>query len=603
LSGRDRRILTGVVGVQAVLSVLDLIGVALLGIVVLLATSAITGDAPDSGLAGMAGDSGYDLSEPRTITALAVVAGLLLIGKSLLSYFTNRRVYRFLARRQARVSTLLAKELLSRGLLTVQSVPAIRAGYALTQGVSALILGVIGSAVMVASEMTLVVILLAGLAVVDLTVTVFAAAFFALVGLVMQRLLSRWAERIGSDLFDFEVTSTTTLREAMRAYREYHVYSRLGNFLNGFSALRWRAAEIQADAYLMNMISKYVYEIALIVGAGLLAAFQLSTSDWSQALAVLAIFLAGASRILPSLMRMQQSALQIRSSAGQGEATLDLVDSLGLDSGLVTYSEPPSLTPELTSTIQIAADFIPKVELSEVTFRYPNAGRPALLNLSLNIAAGSSIAIVGPSGSGKSTLADLILGALAPSSGGIKVGGLAASDAVRTWPGRIAYVPQDSVLIHGSICENVAIGVPRAMVDELAVWSALRTVGLEETVSELSEGLTFDLGEDGDKLSGGQKQRIGLARALYSTPGLIVLDEATSSLDADSEGAISDAIRRLGSDVTRIIIAHRLATVQSVDMVAYIAEGRLIASGSFNEVRAAVPDFDRQAALMGIADK
>jgi ABC-type multidrug transport system fused ATPase/permease subunit len=452
---------------------------------------------------------------------------------------------------------------------------------------------------MVASESTLVLILFAGLAIIDFTVTVFAAGFFLLVGFVLQRLLSKWARRIGTELFDLEVLSTTKLREAMRTYRELHVYGQISAFNYSFAELRLSASRIQADAYLMNMISKYVYEIALIVGAGLLAAFELATSSWNQALAVLAIFIAGSTRILPSLMRMQQAALQIKSASGQGQSTLELVNDLDfLNSQCRTETE--EIARNLQSPHEIEYQFAPTVELFNVSYRYPGAQKPALQSVSLQVKAGSTVAIVGPSGSGKSTLADMMMGLLNPDTGDAQIGGLPTAIALSYGRRRIAYVPQECVMLEGSIRDNIVLGREKPEAVDTSVWRALGIVGLEQFVSDLPEQLDFSLGEDGDRLSGGQKQRIGLARALFDSPDLLVLDEATSSLDADSERAITNAIDHLGSSVTRVIIAHRLSTVQSADMVVYLNDGHLITSGSFASVRATVPDFDRQAALMGI---
>jgi ABC-type multidrug transport system fused ATPase/permease subunit len=208
---------------------------------------------------------------------------------------------------------------------------------------------------------------------------------------------------------------------------------------------------------------------------------------------------------------------------------------------------------------------------------------------------------VGSTGAGKSTLADVLLGLVDPSGGLIRIGGLPPHDAVHRWPGGIAYVPQAVGLLNADVRRNVALGIPDQLIDDDRVWEALDRARLGEFVRSQREALAGLIGERGTRLSGGQRQRLGLARALYSNPQLVVLDEATSALDALTEQEITDALRDLTGRVTLITIAHRLATVRDADQVAYLEDGRLIALGSFDDVRESVPAFDAQAQLLGLA--
>ena len=224
----------------------------------------------------------------------------------------------------------------------------------------------------------------------------------------------------------------------------------------------------------------------------------------------------------------------------------------------------------------------------------------AISGMNLTVAEGQSLALVGRSGAGKSTLADLILGVFKPDTGRVAVGGLAPGDAVHRWPGAIAYVPQDVMLTNGTVRANVALGLPPTDVDDDMVWDALRRAHLADYVCSLPARLDSQIGERGVRLSGGQRQRLGIARALFTRPRLLVLDEATSALDAETEQAITGTLEELGGDVTTVIIAHRLSTVRSVDLVVYLEEGEALARGTFNEVCSEVPALKRQAALMGL---
>jgi len=195
---------------------------------------------------------------------------------------------------------------------------------------------------------------------------------------------------------------------------------------------------------------------------------------------------------------------------------------------------------------------------------------------------------------------DVLLGVIEPDLGHVRIGGMPPSEASSVFPGAIAYVPQDVAVIEGSVRDNVALGVPTELVDEDAVWEALGRASIDEMLRTGREGLETRVGENGIRLSGGQRQRLGLARALYARPRLLVLDEATSALDVVTEQSINSALIRLEGEVTLIVIAHRLATIRHCRKVAYLDKGLLKAVGSFGEVRAKQPDFDKQAGLSGL---
>jgi ABC-type multidrug transport system fused ATPase/permease subunit len=194
----------------------------------------------------------------------------------------------------------------------------------------------------------------------------------------------------------------------------------------------------------------------------------------------------------------------------------------------------------------------------------------------------------------------MILGVLSPDKGAIEISGISPLDAIRRWPGAISYVPQDVMISNGTIRENVSLSYPLEVATDQRVYAALEIADLVGFVKSLPNGLDTQVGERGTKISGGQRQRLGIARAMFTNPSLLVLDEATSSLDGETEVKVSDAIKNLGKATTVILIAHRLSTVKDVDIVVYMADGMINATGKFEEVRSKVNDFDRQAQLMGL---
>ena len=207
---------------------------------------------------------------------------------------------------------------------------------------------------------------------------------------------------------------------------------------------------------------------------------------------------------------------------------------------------------------------------------------------------------MGPSGAGKTTMIDLLLGILNQDSGSVLISGVSPIKAITKWPGAISYVPQDVVITAGTIRENISLGYPIEVATDNLVLEALGIAQLDKFVRELPNGIDTQVGERGAKISGGQRQRLGIARALFTRPQLLVLDEATSSLDGATEASISDAIQALRGSTTVIIIAHRLSTIKHVDKVVYLSSGKIQAVGTFEEVRKLVPDFDSQAKVIGL---
>jgi ABC-type multidrug transport system fused ATPase/permease subunit len=414
----------------------------------------------------------------------------------------------------------------------------------------------------------------------------------------MQRMLGDRATDFRARSRKADLASVVAVQEAVGAYREITITDRRALYVDRIRRLRARAAEAGASSQIIAMMPKYVAEAALILGAFALAAALFSSQPLAVAAGTFAIFLAAATRIMPALLRLQSAALAIRAAAGEAAPTFALADSLDY-SGIEPHRE--SLRGNIYAPNRDNhPDFTPSVSLRDVTFTYPSSEGPALCGVSVNISAGQSLALVGSSGAGKSTLADVILGVLTPQGGDVAVGGLPPGVAVQRWPGGIGYVPQDVMLSNDTLRANVALGIPGEFVDEGSVWGALRMAHLDAFVRALPEGLDTQIGERGLRLSGGQRQRLGIARALFSRPRLLVLDEATSALDAETEQAITEMLDELGDTVTTVVVAHRLSTVRHCDMVAYLEDGRILAAGTFTDVRALVPALERQATLMGL---
>ncbi len=231
-----------------------------------------------------------------------------------------------------------------------------------------------------------------------------------------------------------------------------------------------------------------------------------------------------------------------------------------------------------------------------LSFRYPGTAEWALEGVDVEVPTGSSVGLVGATGCGKTTLVDVLLGVLVPTEGTLEVDGIPLDGEARPrWRKNVAYVPQDIFLLDDTIRHNIAYGVIEGAVDDEMVARATETADLSDFLSELPEGLDTVVGERGVRLSGGQRQRIGIARALYLDPDILFLDEATSALDGATEERIMRRIREARPDVTLVVIAHRLRTVEPLERIHLMRKGRLVDSGTYQELIERNPDFQAMA--------
>lgn len=595
----DRWKLALVTFAQMATGLLDLAGVLLLGLVSVLSIAAVSGTATPAVVQSIIDRFGLADVDPVVLAGyLCLVAGVALVTKTLLSAVLTRRTFRFLANRQAALSGRLAGALLSRPLLEVQARSSQDLAFVLTIATQAATVGVLGATSSAIADVALLAVLGLGLLAIDPWVTFFAVVFFGLLAFGLQRGLSGWAKRLGHESADVNIDSYVAIQEALASYREVMVSDRRGLYADRIQRLRWRSANLAADSQFMGIVPKFVFEIALVVGALALAASQVATKDAAAAVGIVAVFLVAGSRVMPAVMRLQGAALAIRQAEAPATKAFTLAHELER-----TPSPPLSLPSAIEIRERLEAGhvgFVPSVTLADVWLTYPGTPTPAVSGVSLAAHEGQSVALVGSTGAGKSTLADILLGVVTPDTGTALIGGITPASAIATWPGGIAYVPQEVGLVNGTARDNVALGLPRDAIDDEWVWQALERAHLARFLRDGRDGLETQIGENGMRLSGGQRQRLGVARALYTRPRLLVLDEATSALDSETEQAIAQTMRDLEGDVTTITIAHRLATVRHCDQVLYLEGGRVVAQGSFDDVRAQSPVFDHQAQLLGL---
>lgn len=590
-----RRRLVIVVAALALISLLDLVA-----IVLVLALTALgakqTGSGQVQGIPSwvqgpLALIGAESMTTVVSVLGLAVVA--LFVAKSVLASVVLRRVLRFLARQEARLTHRLMARLMRTPLTFHLQRRYVDVMTDVTVGAECLVMKAVAPTVLIAAEAVLSVMLVIGLVALAPLVALGSVLYFALVLAFLNRWIGSRASAAGRADVEATRTGMILIQWALGGFREVTTRGVSAHFVDRIGDVRNRGAASRAEVAYLNVLPRYFLESALIVGMAVAFAVQLPFVGFAGAISGLALFAVAGFRLLPSLQRLQSNAAVIKSGQPFGERALKVMDEI--DEAMARHPEAVLTDGADTARLTLRHD----IAVEGLSFSYPGAAEAALCEVDTTFPVGRMTALVGSSGSGKSTLIDVLLGLLPPSAGRVVIDGVAMHDVRRQWLRLVGYVPQTVFLMPVSIRENVALGVADDEVDDEAVWDALRRASLDEVVEALPGRLDYQLGDSGSGLSGGQRQRLGIARALYHGPTVLMLDEATSALDVETEAEITGTLSQL-EGLTKIVVAHRLSTVRDADQVLFFREGRLVASGSFEDVSLAVPDFARQVELSGL---
>lgn len=340
-------------------------------------------------------------------------------------------------------------------------------------------------------------------------------------------------------------------------------------YVRKYTDLANTAAVCESSYQSLDMVPKVLVDTGcMLLVFGTVLAELLLGQDLNATLPVFAAFAIAAMRMIPIVSNLAS----VINNVNYFRPSMDAIHSVVLAGGAEPHTQE-------TPAREASPEEQPKalnegIELSHIAFRYEDAQETLYDDLSLTIPARKSVAFVGTTGSGKTTLADIILGLHRPTAGKVLADGTDIAEQPEWWSSLLGYIPQFVYLCDDTIRANVAFGEERENIDDEWVWNCLEKAQLKEFVEGLPEGLDTVTGENGVRLSGGQRQRIGIARALYNRPQFLVMDEATSSLDGETEAAIVQAINRLSGDITILIIAHRLSTIENCDIVYRIEKGK-----------------------------
>lgn len=574
-----RRYFTGYMVATTAITALDVVAMSLLALII---GPAISGGSLNLPIIGeLSGD---------TAPLLALIACVLIIVKSFFSMMLHWFATRKFADYELNIGDRMFKAYINssweeRSKRTVAEITRIA-----DAGIANTMAGFLLPLMRIPSSVFTFVLVITVLLVADPLTSVIAFVYLTLIALIVHQVVTKRTLEAAVVNRDFSYRVAILMTEMMEALKELSLRNRLSEVATLVNQNRHRSVRARANGSFLAVVPGFAFEVALIGGVILIGGVAYMRGGLVAALSSVALFAATGFKLIPAISGIQGGFVQAIATLPSVD---DVVGDLTASEKDMKRSQPPADTEVLDENPKL-------LRLDNVGFRYPNANENVIQGMDLQIALGSSLGIVGPSGAGKSTLIDLLLGLSQASTGEITIDGKPLVSVLRQWRGRVGYVPQRVALFDGTIAQNVALTWSDE-VDRERVIHALERAQLSSLIHSRAGGIDERIGERGTSLSGGQQQRLGIARALYADPLVLVLDEATSSLDTKTEDEVTKAIQALKGEVTLISVAHRLSTIKNYDQVCYLDHGKIIAQGTFAEVAAQHPAFAEQVMLAGLA--
>ena len=402
---KDQRKLLIVTIVQVCLTILDLIGVALIGVIGALTVSGVSWRGPSNRITNLLSLIGLDNLELKNqVIIVGLISTFFLTLKSILSLYINRKILYFLSNISAEISSDLLKKLLNSNLEVINKRSLQETIFATTNGVQLIFVGIVGQLMSVFTDLVMLTMLIFGLFIADVLTAFITVILFLSVGVLLNRLMKKHFENTQAQLSKILINTNEKTSEVILSYREIFSRNRQSHYALRIGQLRKLGANFSAEVAFLQNVSKYVIELILVIGVLLVIGVQFATQSATHAIATTAIFIAAATRIAPSVLRIQQGFLTIRGNASAANLTFDLIDELKRKS---SRNELSKKLPDLKYE-----GFQPTISLRNLHFTYPANNHFKIEGLNLNIQTGQVLALVGTSGSGKTTLVDLFLGIL-----------------------------------------------------------------------------------------------------------------------------------------------------------------------------------------------
>lgn len=491
------------------------------------------------------------------ISFLAWVLIAVYIVKNIYIVWMNWIQYRFLFNNQRRMGYRLLSSYMSKPYLFHVSQNSTTLLRNITQDVTQFF-ACVEAALQLLTEISVCLVLGIILLLTDWVTTLVVAVFLVGTMAILMSISKKKVEYYGQLNRVYARDNSRWILQSLGGIKETIILERKNFFIRQFDKVSKNLMDSRRKYQFVASLPRSVMEVTCICGLLLVVIFKINSGgNLESFIPTLSLFGVAAFRLLPSFTKMSRSITSINYSRSSVNALYE--DLKEAEEGLRREEE---------QTLEIRPmDYKKCIEVKNVSFHYPNVDKNVLENVSIKIEKNKSIGLIGPSGAGKTTLVDIILGVLEPQKGEILIDGVKITDNMRGWHKKIGYIPQTIFLTDDTLRNNIAFGVRPGKVKEDEVWRAIEEAQLKEFVDQLEDGIETVVGERGVRLSGGQRQRIGIARALYNNPEILVLDEATSSLDHETETAVMEAVEKLSGSKTLLIIAHRLTTIRNCDYI------------------------------------
>lgn len=569
--------------VRGLSSMLDVIGI--FGVGVLLSSLSPAASAAPLKFMGITLDNGSN----SFIFQLLVFLLLLFAAKGMIALTLIALTAKLFINVETKLSEQNANYVLNGNLHFLHKMSKHETLFALTGSVQASVSGILMPFSNIVTEITLLIYISISFVFINPFLAAAALAFFLIQAGIIQFITGRSQKKSVARMLRTQHDASDILDGAFNTFREIKVSNRSLYFSKRFTEKRFLQAKFAASLAVIAALPRYILDFSLILGILLLLSFNPDFMNSPESVQILGIFLAGSLRIVAALVPMQGSIISMRSAMIEGLALTNLTEMRDFEQNNLH-----------TKTSKNQTDSNAYISIKNVTFSYTEASDLSLNNVTLEIHEGEFLAVVGESGAGKSSLVDLMLGLQSPSTGSVTIAGMSPTEYIHSHTAEISYVPQKPGLVHGTIAENIALGIEEANIDYTWMSEVLKLSHLTEVIENLPNGIHSPLGKHTEGLSGGQIQRLGIARALYQRPRLLILDEATSALDAVSENVISQALSYFQGKMTMVVIAHRLSTVKEADRVIIMERGKIVDEGSFEGLLKTSPILSEFAKLMKI---
>ncbi len=511
----------------------------------------------------------YDLFHFRSakdfLIGLSVVIIFIYIVKNVYLIIEKSYIYRFSYNTQMKLSTRLLDTYmkepytfhLNKNIATLQR--------SLQEDTSKFMQVILYSLELVA-ELAVCFVLMIYLLTVSKSITIIVAGLLVICVGGFLLFTRKYSRRLGLDNQGYQGKIFQWMNQALGGIKEIKILGREEFFTDEYYKYYAKFARGLRIARTISIVPKYVVEAVAISGllVAIIVKLLFGEADMAYYIPQLTVFAVAAFRLMPSVGRINE------------HATNTLYALPSVDLVYHDMVEIEDYVEKQDNEVKEDWNLHKGIEVKNVTYFYPDTDEPVIEHASLSIAKGKTVAFIGASGAGKTTMVDIILGLLTPQEGSVMADSINVHEKPKTFHAQVGYIPQVIYLSDDTIRNNIAFGVKGKEIDEQAVLQAVEKAQLTEFIDSLPLGLDTIVGDRGVRLSGGQRQRIGIARALYHDPEILVLDEATSALDNDTEAAVMEAIENLQGMKTMIIIAHRLTTIRSVDVIYEVSDGRVV---------------------------